>query len=194
MSDDYVQVFKQSTLYKKCLQGGLPGHGPDKNELLLRRTQGLSDHAKLVVIVANYTSRSSFTNHLLHLQGEEVFRFAKWHVDCPLSAIKDSHHPYCVNLSSPQVSIIAIKLDIMEDVQVQQPPFGYSDLLPFLSWGGLKLKENICVDGQWCIECCPPKYAIQCSALQKTTTFKCKTRMNVHKSVSGIPTPCYSGF
>ncbi len=88
-------------LYKKYLQGGLTSHGPDKNELLLRRTQGSSDHAKLVVIVANYTSRSSFKNHLLHLEGEEVFRFAKWHVDYPPSVNKDSHHPNRVNLSCP---------------------------------------------------------------------------------------------
>ncbi len=67
MSDDYVQVFKQSMLYKKYLQGGLAGQGPDKNKLLLRRTQGSSDHAKLVIIVANDTYGSSFTNCLLHL-------------------------------------------------------------------------------------------------------------------------------
>jgi hypothetical protein len=43
-----------------------------------------------------------------------------------------------------------------------------------LSWSGLKLKENIFVDGYWCIERYPFKYAIQCSTFQKTTMFKCK--------------------
>ncbi len=58
MSDDYVQTFKQSTLYKQYLQGGLGGHGPDRNELLLRRAQQYNDHARLLAAVANYTSRS----------------------------------------------------------------------------------------------------------------------------------------
>jgi hypothetical protein len=75
--DDYVHAFKQSTLYKQYLQGGPTSHGLDKNELLLKRAQGLSDPAKLVAIMANFTSRSSFTNHLPHLEGEEVFRSAK---------------------------------------------------------------------------------------------------------------------
>jgi hypothetical protein len=59
------------------LQGGPPGHGLDRNELLFRRAQGLNDLAKLAIVMANYMSRSSFTNHLLHLEEEEVFGFAK---------------------------------------------------------------------------------------------------------------------
>jgi hypothetical protein len=35
----------------------------------------------------------------------------------------------------------------MEDVHIQQLPFGFNDLLPLLFQGGLELKENICVDG-----------------------------------------------
>jgi len=69
-SDDYVHVFKHFTLYRQYLQGGLVGHGPDKNELLLRTAQGSSDLTEFTTIVANFTSRSSFTNHLPHLEGE----------------------------------------------------------------------------------------------------------------------------
>ncbi len=64
-------------LYKQYLQGGLVGHGFDKNELLLTRVQGWSDTTKLVVAVANYTSGSSFTNCFLHLEGEKVFGSTK---------------------------------------------------------------------------------------------------------------------
>jgi len=60
-SNDYIYVFKQSTLYKQFLQGGPPGHELDNNELLLRKAQGSNGPARLVAIVANYTSRSSFT-------------------------------------------------------------------------------------------------------------------------------------
>jgi hypothetical protein len=64
-------------LYKQYLQGGLVGHGFDKNELLLRRVQGWSDTTKLVAVVANYRSGSSFTNCLSHLKGEKVFGSTK---------------------------------------------------------------------------------------------------------------------
>jgi hypothetical protein len=59
------------------LQGGPPGHGFDRNELLLSRACGLNDFAKLVVNVTNYMFESSFTNHLPHLEGEEVSDSAK---------------------------------------------------------------------------------------------------------------------
>ncbi len=77
MFNDYVQAFKQSTLYRQYLRGGTYSHGPDRNELLLRRAQGSSDLAKLTVNVANYTFRFSFFNCISHLEGEEVFGSTK---------------------------------------------------------------------------------------------------------------------
>jgi hypothetical protein len=130
------------------LPSGPTSHGPDKNEILLKRAQGSSDLAKLVANVANYTFGSFFTNCLPQLEGEKVFGFIKRPIDYPLGVDKDSHCPNRVNFFHPWVSILAIKLDIVEDVHVQQlPPIGSSDLLPLLSQGGLELKENICVDG-----------------------------------------------
>ncbi len=87
------------------MQCDLVGHGLDKNELLLRKAQGLSDLAKLTVVVANFTSRSSFTNHLLHLEGKEVFGFAKQLVNCLLGVNEDSHHLNHVNFFCPRESI-----------------------------------------------------------------------------------------
>jgi hypothetical protein len=69
MFDDYIRAFKQVTLYKHYLQGGSPSHGPNRNELLLRNAQRLNDLGRLVVDVVNYTSKSSFTNHISHLKG-----------------------------------------------------------------------------------------------------------------------------
>ncbi len=40
----------------------------------------------------------------------------------------------------------------------------------------------------------PTQFTLQCSALQKTTMVKCKAKINLYKSISEIPTPCYSGF
>jgi hypothetical protein len=70
------------------LQSGPIGHEFDKNEPLLKRAQGSSVLAKLVAAVANYISRSSFTNCLIHLEGEEVLGVAKRFVDCPPSVDK----------------------------------------------------------------------------------------------------------
>jgi len=147
------------------LQGGPPSHGPNRNELLLRRAQGLSDLAKLTIVVENYMSRSSFTYHLLHLEEEEVFGFAKWHVDCPPSGDNDSHCPNCVNFSCPWITNPTTKSNIVENVLMRQLHFGFSNLLPLVPWGGLELKETICVNGQWCIKHCPPNSTIQCFAL-----------------------------
>jgi hypothetical protein len=163
------------------MQGGLAGHGLDKNELLLRKAQGLSDLAKLVAVMANFTTRSSFTNHLPHFEGEKVFGFAKRPVDCPPSINKHSHHPNHVNFYHPWVFVLVLEPNFVKDVDIQQLPFGFSDLLPLLSQDGLELKKNIYVDGQWSIVCYPPKYATQCSSFQKTMTLKCKANVNIYK-------------
>ncbi len=73
-------------------------------------------------------------------------------------------------------------------------PSNSSKLLTLVFCDGLKLKENINVDGQWHIEHCPPNSTIQCFALHKITMFKCKARINLCKSVSENPAPYYSGF
>jgi len=123
------------------MQGGLAGHGLDKNELLLRKAQGLSDLAKLVAVLANFTTRSSFTNHLPHFEGEKVFGFAKQPVDCPPSRNKHSYHPNHVNFYHPWVFVLIPEPNFMKDVEIQQLPFGFSDLLPLLSQDGLELKK-----------------------------------------------------
>jgi hypothetical protein len=71
--DDYVWTFKQSTFYKQYLQGGPSGHGPNKNELLLRRAQVSHELIWLVATIENYRDGSSFMIHILHLEGEKVF-------------------------------------------------------------------------------------------------------------------------
>jgi hypothetical protein len=99
MSNDYVHVFKQFTFYKQYLQGGPTSHAPNTNELLLKRAQGSNDPTKLVTVVANFTSKSSFTNHLLHLEGEEVLGSIKQPTNYPPSADEYSHHLDHANFS-----------------------------------------------------------------------------------------------
>jgi len=73
------------------LQGGPFSYGPDKDELLLKRAQGSNDDVRLVIVVIDYMSRSSFTNHLPQLEGEEVFGSTKRPTNCPPGAGEDSH-------------------------------------------------------------------------------------------------------
>ncbi len=129
------------------MQGGPPSHGLDRNELLLRRAQRSSDLARLVVAMANYRSKSSFTNHLPHLKGEEVFGSTKQLAICPFNANNDSHLPNLVNFLHPWVTILVVKPNIMDDVRMQWLPSNPSNLLLVVSQGGLKLKESICVNG-----------------------------------------------
>jgi hypothetical protein len=62
MSDDYVQAFKQFSLYYAFLQGGASRTDLDNNELCLRRANQFGDPVRIAVAVAKYTS--SF-NHML---------------------------------------------------------------------------------------------------------------------------------
>jgi hypothetical protein len=96
--------------------------------------------------MANYTSKSSFTNCLSHLEGEKVFGSSKQPASCPLGANNDSHHLDCVNFSCPHVTVPIVEPNIVDDVHMQQPPFNSSKLLPLVSKGGLKLEKKICVD------------------------------------------------
>jgi hypothetical protein len=72
-----------------------------------------------MVVVANYTYGSSFTNCPLHHEGEKAFRSTKRAIDCPLGTNKYSHRHDHVNFSHPRVSILVVELDILEDIYVQ---------------------------------------------------------------------------
>jgi hypothetical protein len=142
-----------------------------------------------MVVVANYTFRSSFFYRTLHLEGEEVFGFAKQPIDYPPSVDNDYHHFDHVDFSHLRVTILIVQPNVVGNEGMQQLPCCSSVWLPLVSRGGLKLKENVCVDGQWQIECYAPNFVVRCFALQKTTRFKCKTNINLY---NGTPTQCYS--
>jgi hypothetical protein len=53
-SNDYVQPFKQSTLYFHFKLGGHLGQGPNKSELLLHKTTQLGDLKQFTNVVLKY--------------------------------------------------------------------------------------------------------------------------------------------
>ncbi len=113
------------------MQGGPFGHCLDRNELLLKRAWRSNDLARLVATMANYTSRSSFTNCLTHFKGKEVSRFSKQPANCPPSTDNDFHYLNCVNFSHSRITIPVTESNIMDDVHMQQPPSSSNKLLPF---------------------------------------------------------------
>jgi len=58
--ENYVCPFERS-IVGTSLQGGPYGHGHDRNSFQLKRAHMLKDVAKLMIVVANYASRFSFT-------------------------------------------------------------------------------------------------------------------------------------
>jgi hypothetical protein len=106
--------------------------------------------------MAIYTFGSSFFYHPPHLEREEVFGSAKRIANCPPSVKNDFHNLDCMNFFHPQIIIFVVQPNVVKNVGMQQPPYGSSACSPLVSQSGLELKENICVDGQWWIECCPP--------------------------------------
>ncbi len=69
-----------------------------------------------MVVVANYMSRSSFTNCPLYFEGQEVFGFVKQFLDCLFDADNDSHCLDHVNFSHPLVIFPVDEPNIVEDV------------------------------------------------------------------------------
>jgi hypothetical protein len=95
-----------------------------------------------MVVVANYTFESSFTNCLLHLEEEKVFGSTKRFTNCLPSVNNDSHRLDRVNFFHPKVSVLTTKPNIVEDVCMHKPPFSSNNLLPLVFQGGLQLMAN----------------------------------------------------
>ncbi len=92
----------------------------------------MSDLIKLVVVMTNYMSKTSFTNRLLRLEGKKVFGFAKQPIDYPPIAKNDSHHFDYVNFSLPRVTVPTIVPNNVEDVRMQHPPSSSNNLVPLV--------------------------------------------------------------
>jgi len=72
-SNDYVQAFKQSTLYSHFKQGGQLHQGLDKSELLLHKATQSQDLKQLIDVVLKYSWTSTYIVKIAHMEGEEIF-------------------------------------------------------------------------------------------------------------------------
>jgi hypothetical protein len=101
---DYVQAFRQSTLYFAFLHGVPSRISSNRDELQLHRVNQYGDPLQMAVVVAKLASSSSYTSKILHLEGEEVFGFVKQKKNLPLGLEGDSHrHDHAKFLYASQI-------------------------------------------------------------------------------------------
>jgi hypothetical protein len=141
------------------------GHGPNKNEMLLKRAQMSHELIWLVSIVENYKDRSSFMIDILHLEGEKVFGLAKHCANCLHGENGDSHRPNNESFFHPWLASPATSSNNVQNVPTHPTPFASHYILPIFSWSGLELKEINSINGPWHIEQCTTNSFILCSTL-----------------------------
>ncbi len=101
---NYVQTFKQSSLYYAFLQGGAFGTGLGKNELCLRRVSKFGDLVEITTTIIKYTLSFSLFTKIPQLEGEKVFGSTKCKADLPHGSKKNSHQYDWVNFSCLKVA------------------------------------------------------------------------------------------
>ncbi len=131
--DNYVQAFKESTIYWHYLWRGLSRKGLDRNELLLRRAHFSRDISKFVATIANFAFGSSFMTPIPHLKGEEVFGSTKHSVDFLPKASNKSHRPNHVKFSCPYVAIPTCHPNNVNNLHIHGSPCVTQSMLCILS-------------------------------------------------------------
>jgi hypothetical protein len=98
-------------LYYTFLQGGASRVGLDKNELHVHKASQFGDPVEIAIAVAKYTSSSSLSTRIPHLEGEEMFGSTKHKVDLPLGLKAESHRHDQVNFSHSKVANATIPIN-----------------------------------------------------------------------------------
>ncbi len=129
------------------MQGGPSRKGHDKNELLLKGAHVLGDVSKFVVAIANYFYESLFTTWIPHLEGEEVFGYAKRTTNFSLRADDKLHRPNHVNFSHPHVIIPTCQPNNVDNLHIHGLPCVAQSMFPILSQGGMVVSEIMCGHG-----------------------------------------------
>jgi hypothetical protein len=104
MSDDYMQAFKQSSLYYAFLQRCASGTGLNRNELHLHRASYYGDPIEIVIAITKYTSSFGLSTRILHLEGEEMFGSARHKANLPHRLKANSHWHDRLNFFCPKVA------------------------------------------------------------------------------------------
>ncbi len=123
--DDYVQVFKQSSLYMEYLKGGQLKQGPNRNELYLCKITQFGNPLQMTTIVTKYTSNSSYNQrHCIwkvkkfsnHIKDAQIFPQCQKNICIGMSAINFLiKSPLLFVLIVDQMYIVVSPL-VMQDV------------------------------------------------------------------------------
>ncbi len=187
--NDYVQAFKQSSLYF-VLQGGASRTNPYKNELHMCRANQFGDPFQIVVAIAKYTSSFGLSTKISHLDGEEVFGLAKCKANPPLGSEGNSHWHDWVNFFHLKVANATTLINQLLAMDVGET----SNFDHVITHNGVEALECLRGDNIYQIECCPLKSSNCCSALQKGTKHYYKIIIISKQTDHGIHAPCYVGY
>ncbi len=147
-SNDYVQAFKQSSLYYAFLQGGASWTNLDKNESQLHKASQFGDLVQIVAIVVKHTSSFGPSPRILHLEGEEVFGSAKDKTYLPHGSIVDSHQDDWVNFFCPKMVNATTTINQSSTMDVGET----NGLVPTITYNGAKVLECLCGESIWRIQ------------------------------------------
>ncbi len=136
--NDYIQPFKQSTLYVHFKQGGSPSQGPNKSKLFLHITTQSSDPKQFTKVVLKYALGLSCIVSITHMEGEEIFGSCKWKANLAPISKGDSHKQDRVNFFQLRVNHAIAK----SNVQIEQ--LGADQI-----HGIVEVFEVPCGDGVW---------------------------------------------
>jgi len=140
--------------------------------------------------IVKYTSGSSFTNKILHLEGREVFGSTKQKVNITpgLEGDLDRVNFFRLRVNTTLSGFVGSNVDVGESSGiVRDEPF-------VLTFQGFKVQEHVCRDSVWRIERCPPLSNTRCFVIQKDSMKHYDTRIIAKKIVHGIPSPYYNGL
>jgi len=84
-------------LYFQFMQGGQPGQGLEKSELLLRITTQSRNLKQLANIILKYSPRSAYRVRITHMESEEIFGSYKQKTNLAFRLEGDSHRHNYVN-------------------------------------------------------------------------------------------------
>jgi hypothetical protein len=99
-SNDYMQAFRQLTLYYVFLSGR-SRTSLDRDELQLCKVSQSNDPLQMAIVIVRLAPSSSYTSRILHLEDEKVFGSVKPNQNLPLGLEGNSHKHDRVNFSRP---------------------------------------------------------------------------------------------
>ncbi len=132
-------------MYYAFLQGGASRISLNKNELCLCRANQSRDLVKIAIVVAKYTSSSTLSIRIPHLEREEVFGSTIHKANLPPRLEADSHSHDRMNFFLLKVAITIARILQQSVVDVGEG----NNTNPIVTHNGAKIFECLYGDDVW---------------------------------------------